>query len=161
MAEMMDARCLKQLSTICRLMQHNPAPAHIIVAIAALSLLGACQGSRLTGPAGDITISTRKNPRSVIVAIAKSAQNCWFKSGDKVFAKYKMASEVNSHVGRPRLLLVPKTNPGGLPLLVIHAEQKANKTAVEAFGPLLQSANGKRIASDVTRWASGNTKCNA
>ncbi len=134
-----------------------------VLLILMLAVLAGCQ----TQSSSDaLAINSKEEPRAVIVSLAKTAQNCWFKSGDKNFTKFRLAAEVNSHAGRPRFLLVPKNNPGGLPSLVIQAEQRGDAssgtfTRVQTFGPLLETGNGQRITSDVQRWISGNTNCGA
>ena len=76
----------------------------------------------------------------------------------------RMSNEVNSYAGRPRFLLVKRSDPNGLPLLVVQAEKKGSSTSgtytnIQTFGPLLQTTNGKRITDDVSHWSKGNTDC--
>jgi len=94
-----------QRSALKRLRQ----TAAIILSLALLSALSACQ-EKQTGASSDLTLTTQKAPTSVIVTIAKTAQKCWFKSGDPAFKKFRLAAEVNSYAGRPRFLIVPKNN---------------------------------------------------
>ncbi len=128
-----------------------------------LLVVSACQ----TGaPSEALNYRSNQAPVTLIVAVAKTAQKCWFKSGDTAFKSFRLANEVNSHSGRPRILLVPKSNPGGLPSLVIQAEKKGTSTSgtftsMQTFGPLLATPNGKRITDDVKRWSSGNKNCTA
>ncbi|MCP4184019.1 MAG: hypothetical protein GY761_11990 [Hyphomicrobiales bacterium] len=70
-----------------------------------------------------------------------------------------MANEINSYAGRPRLLLVPKHNPAGLPSLVVQAQSKDDLTRLHAFGPLLATHAGKAISADLKNWTSGKTAC--
>ena len=127
------------------------------------AVLTACQ----TGsPAANQSLKTNKKPVDAVVTIARIAQNCWFKSKDPAFKNTRMSNEVNSPAGRPRILLVKKNDPNGLPLLVIQAEKRGDvasgiHTNIETFGPLLQSRNGKRIVDDVRRWSKGNKDCRA
>ena len=131
--------------------------------IIAMSLLGlaACQ----TGsPSASLSIKTKETPVNAITSIARTAQKCWFKSGDKAFNGMRMSNEVNSYAGRPRILLVKRSDPNGLPLLVVQAETKGDTTSgtftnIQTFGPLLQTNNGKRITDDVSRWSKKNTNC--
>ena len=128
-----------------------------------LIIVSSCQ----TGaPSEALSVRSNEKPTPLIVAVAKNAQKCWFKSGDGTFKAYKLANEVNSHSGRPRILLVPRNNPGGLPQLVVQAEQKGSAssgtyTNIQAYGPLLGTSSGKRITDDVKRWSSGNSACKA
>ncbi|GHC60663.1 hypothetical protein GCM10010136_00830 [Limoniibacter endophyticus] len=89
--------------------------------------------------------------------IAIAAQKCWFASRDAAFKPYRMANELNSYSGRPRILLVPARNPESRPLLVVHAE--GTPARLEAFGPLMESPQGSRIAADIRNWAHGNNAC--
>lgn len=133
------------------------------IALTALMLLAGCQ----TGiPSDALSLKSDTAPTSIMVSVAKAAQQCWFKSRDSAFSGYRLANEVNSPAGRPRILLVPKRDPGALPLLVVQAEKKGSNTSgaytdIQAFGPILASGNGKRITDDVRRWASGNSNCKA
>lgn len=127
----------------------------------ALIVLPACQKAPISGPSGALTLTVNKPASATIVAIAKTAQTCWFKSKDPIFKNFRLAAEVNSYVGKPRFLLVPKSNPGGLPKLVVNGETKNGRTVITAFGPLLSTNQGQRISSDVQRWATGNKSCNA
>ncbi|GGA84491.1 hypothetical protein GCM10011491_10020 [Brucella endophytica] len=89
--------------------------------------------------------------------MALAANSCWFKSNDPAFRPYRLAPELNSFTGRPRILVVPGKNPTARPLLVVQAEGRPAK--LEAFGPLMHQANGGRISSDVRRWAAGDSRC--
>ena len=131
--------------------------------VLAFGLLAACQSG---SPSEPLSIQSSKKPTDVVVAIAKVAQKCWFKSGDPVFKPFKLANETNSYGGRPRFFLVKRNNPGGLPLLVVQAELRGSAasgqyTQIQTFGPLLETGNGKRISEDVRRWSRGNSSCSA
>lgn len=89
--------------------------------------------------------------------VALGANSCWFKSGDANFKAYRLAPELNSFSGRPRILLVPRNSPEARPLLVVQAE--GNPAKLAAFGPLLEGPLSGRISSDVNRWAKGNRNC--
>ena len=120
----------------------------------------ACQG---TGTEV-LGLKNEADARQVMVTIAEAVQTCWFKSKDGAFTDYRLANELNSPAGRPRLLLVPRSRPDDLPLLVIQAENKGSTASgrfadIQTYGPLLSSENGARIREDVTRWAGGNTAC--
>ncbi|MFZ1816151.1 MAG: hypothetical protein WBO55_13385 [Rhizobiaceae bacterium] len=123
--------------------------------------LTACQTGK---PADPLSISSSTDPVEQMVFIAKAAQKCWFQSKDRAFTGYRMANEVNSPAGRPRILLVPKRDPGALPLLVVQAETKGDAasgrfTNIQTFGPILSTSNGERIANDVRRWGNGDAAC--
>ncbi|HWB31691.1 MAG TPA: hypothetical protein VG714_00795 [Acidobacteriaceae bacterium] len=87
--------------------------------------------------------------------LAGAMKKCWF-SGDPAFAAYRYSPEINA--GVPRILLVEKKMPYGLPRLVV--EPKRAGTA-DAYGPLLASALAPRIRDDLTRWLKGNAECSA
>jgi hypothetical protein len=89
--------------------------------------------------------------------VALGANACWFKSGDPAFAAYKLAPELNSFSGRPRILLVHKGSPESRPLLVVQAEGSPSR--LQAFGPMMQEPVAGRITTDVNRWSSGNKAC--
>lgn len=91
--------------------------------------------------------------------IALAAQRCWFASRDPAFRDYRMANELNSFSGRPRILLVPARSPEARPLLVVQAEGPSGK--VDVFGPLMQSPLGPRVGADIGRWLGGNGSCAA
>ena len=121
----------------------------------------ACQTGQ---PAPNQSLNTKTSPTNAIAEIARTAQKCWFKSGDPSFSEMRISNEVNSHAGRPRILLVKRSDPNGLPLLVIQAEKRGDAssgdfTNIQTFGPLLQTKHGKRITGDVDRWSKGNTNC--
>lgn len=115
--------------------------------------LGACQ-SAPPPPATAKSAALR-----VMEQVAIAAHRCWFASKDEAFRPYRMANELNSFSGRPRILLVPAKSPEARPLLVIQAEGAPAR--VEAFGPLMDQPANARIASDIRRWASGDSSCAA
>ena len=98
-------------------------------------------------------------PQKMIVQVAQRMQACWFKAKDPRFTKFRMAAEVNSFSGKPRVLIVPKNNPGGLPQLVVQAERVSGKNQLSTFGPLLQTASGRGVEADVRQWAHGRASC--
>ncbi len=141
------------------------ASASKLVFFFSLIVLAACQSKqKATETIASTSINTSKKPAVAVAVIAKKAQTCWFKSGDKAFTGFRLANEVNSFAGKPRFLLVPRKNPGGLPVLVVQAEEKGKTasgkfTNIQTFGPLLQTAQGRRILIDVNRWTKGETTC--
>jgi hypothetical protein len=124
--------------------------------ILTLISLTACQAS---GPAGEFELSVKQKPRKLMLTISRNVQNCWFKGANPNFRKFRMANELNSYAGMPRLLLVPKNNPTGLPSLVVQAQSKDNLTRLHVFGPLLATNAGKTISADLKNWTSGKTTC--
>jgi hypothetical protein len=132
-----------------------------LLAISIVWPLCSCQ---LGAPSDALNLKSATEATPIMVTVAKAAQNCWFASKDRAFANYRMADEVNSPAGRPRILLVPKADPSGLPHLVVQAERRGDRatgeyTDIQAYGPMLSTASGKRITDDVARWAGGNSSC--
>ncbi|WEX75905.1 hypothetical protein PYH37_004158 [Sinorhizobium numidicum] len=121
-------------------------------ATASLTLVAACQSNRPAAPAA----SSAALPTMERVALG--ANGCWFKSGDPAFKAYRLAPELNSFSGRPRILIVPRKSPEARPLAVIQAE--GHPARLQAFGPLLSEPVGTRMAADVRRWAAGGQGCN-
>ena len=70
---------------------------------------------------------------------------------------YRLAPELNSFSGRPRILVVHRNSPESRPLLVVQAEGSPAK--LDAFGPMMSEPVGARIATDVKRWAAGGKGC--
>ncbi|MFC6444153.1 hypothetical protein [Shinella zoogloeoides] len=89
--------------------------------------------------------------------VALGANSCWFKSGDPAFKAYRLAPELNSFSGRPRILVVHRNSPESRPLLVVQAE--GSPARLDAFGPLMSEPVGARITTDVNRWAAGGKGC--
>lgn len=89
--------------------------------------------------------------------IALAANSCWFKSNDPAFKAYRLAPELNSFSGRPRILIVKRNSPEARPLAVVQAE--GHPANLQAFGPLFEEEIGARMTSDIRRWANGNSTC--
>lgn len=89
--------------------------------------------------------------------VMKSATACWYAAGDSDFKPYRLAPELDAIAGPPRLLIVPASAPQGRPLAVVEAHGASAQ--VVTYGPLMARPVGKRIASDVQRWAGGNASC--
>jgi hypothetical protein len=94
----------------------------------------------------------------VAARIADNVGACWIK-GRAAFAEYTYASELTSYSNRPRVLIVPKQDPHGLPKLVIEASAAKRGTSVKLFGPLMAGPEAAAIAADVERWTGGATGC--
>ncbi len=100
-----------------------------------------------------------QDTNTVADRIAERVGACWFKDGNDAFSRYAYAPELNSLSGKPRILIVPKDNPAGLPKLVIEVSEGKRATVVKLFGPLLATSRGTAIQRDVERWADGGTDC--
>ena len=118
--------------------------------LAASAILAACQSAPPAPRASTAALPTMER-------IALGANACWFKSGDTAFKAYRLAPELNSFSGKPRILVVPRHSPEARPLLVVQAEGHPAK--LSAFGPLMDEPVSGRIAIDVKRWAAGSSGC--
>jgi hypothetical protein len=129
-------------------------PGLTAAALAAMAAFAACQ----SGP-GNMATSGESPALAMMQHISSAAQTCWFRSGANEFQFYRLADELNSYSGRPRILLVPAKDPEARPLLVVQAE--GNPAKVQVFGPLMDQPVGNRIAAEVKHWADGGTSCSA
>ena len=121
----------------------------------AAALLSACQ---MGAPSEALELKSDRDPVQIMVSIGKTAQACWFKSKDPAFSAYRLAPELKSFTGTPRILVVKKNAPEALPLLVVQAQ--GSPARLDAFGPLMQDAAlNARIGKDVNRWARGGKDC--
>lgn len=128
-----------------------------LAGVAGLMALSACASPAPRQPSPAVARPRGEAALPVMERVALAARDCWFRGRDPAFRAFRLAPELNSHSGRPRILVVPAANPGGLPLLVV--EGRGSPARLETFGPLLQTGEGARIARDVDRWASGNRTC--
>ena len=122
----------------------------------AMMALSACAKNNRGGAETNALVST---PQSLMVNVAKQIQACWFRNKDPVLAPYRMAAELNSYSGKPRILIVPRKNPGGLPKLVALAERMSGRTRFSSFGPLLTTSDGPRLQASLRSWANGSKAC--
>ena len=120
-----------------------------------LAFLSGCQSTPGPGPVAFSAGSDAALP--VMERVALKARECWFRSGDPQFRGYRMAPELDSYSGRPRILLEPAHELGGRPKLVVQAE--GNPAKVEAYGPMMNMPIGTRVSNDVRRWAAGGSSC--
>ncbi len=118
--------------------------------------LAACQSAQ-PGP-GSLTIKSDKRALTAMEEISLAAGKCWFKSGNADFKAYRMAPELNSYSGKPRLLIVPRNRPQDRPLAVIEAQ--GDPATIHAYGPLMSASTGNRMAADIKGWAKGSSTCN-
>ncbi len=85
------------------------------------------------------------------------AYDCWVKSGDPAFKKLGLVPELDTRVGKPRILVVERGKPQSLPKYVIEAAGRG----VSTYGPLASEPVAARIDADVRRWAAGQSACGA
>ncbi|WP_426125450.1 hypothetical protein [Pararhizobium sp. PWRC1-1] len=119
--------------------------------VALLGLVAGCQTAAPPAPARN----TAALPTMERVALGANA--CWFKSGDETFKAYRLAPELNSFSGRPRILIVKRNSPESRPLAVVQAE--GHPARLQAFGPLFSESVGARMTTDIRRWAAGGEGC--
>jgi len=119
--------------------------------LGAALLLSACSAT------GDKNFTGNEAALPAMENIALNARNCWFKSGAKGFQAYRLAPELRSYSGRPRLLIVPYHSPGERPLLVVEA--RGNPARIAAYGPLMQTNLSQKISRDLLNWSGGGKKC--
>ena len=124
---------------------------------ALLPLLAACQ----TGGASKDYAEFRsaQDPGSTAARIAENVGACWFRGARPAFADLSYAPELNSFANRPRVLIVSKSDPGGLPKLVIEASAAERGASVKLFGPLMAGGEAAAISRDVERWTASAGGC--
>jgi len=125
----------------------RPGP---ILAVALAVTLAACQTAPRQSagdPAAAYTLSIR---------LAGLIGRCWFADGDPAFAGYIYSPERNAE--QSRILIVDKSDPTGLPLLVVEPK---SATVVDIYGPLGDGPDGPRLTSDVERWTRGGEGCSS
>lgn len=126
-------------------------------AIALTFALAACQTGGETRDYAEF--HSPHDPPTTASRIAENVAACWFGGARPAFANYSYAPELTSYSNRPRVLIVEKSDPGGLPRLVIEASAAERATSVKLFGPLMASAEAPAISRDVARWAGGAAGC--
>lgn len=124
-----------------------------IVLLSISGLLAACTQS---APPNNLA---SERPQTTMVRVAKQVQACWFGKNDPALKKFKMATELDSFSGKPRILIVPRNRPTGLPTLVAQAERINGRNQFSTFGPLLSTQDGPRLNASLQRWAGGSTTC--
>jgi hypothetical protein len=121
-------------------------------ALAALTLLAACSTAAVP------VSQPNSGALPVMERVALGANRCWFKTKDPAFTAYRLAPELNSFTGTPRILIVKAHSPESRPLLVVQASGSPAK--LDAFGPLMQEgAYQARVTKDVNHWARGGQGC--
>lgn len=122
------------------------------LALSTLALAAACSTAK--DPVSALSVGALP----VMERVALGANRCWFKSNDPMFTAYRLAPELNSFSGTPRILIVPRRSPESRPLLVVQASGTPAK--MSAFGPLMNdAATSARVNKDVTFWARGGKGC--
>ena len=125
-----------------------------VLAAAGAALLAACQST----PQNYVLLHANQKPLDAAAHIAQKVGECWFNEGNTAFAEYSYAPELSSSE-RPRVLVVPAGDPGGLPQLVIEIVREKRGADVRLFGPLMGSERAGDIRADVAFWAGGGRTC--
>jgi hypothetical protein len=126
-----------------------------LAATIAIAALASCQSELAGGP---LRLEVDGNSAiAVMQAVAETGRVCWIKSGDRAFRDYHLVPELDTRVGKPRILLVRRSDAQGLPALVIEATEKP--VTIDTYGPLASKSISSRINTDVQRWATGGTSC--
>ena len=118
-----------------------------VLFLAAIALAG-CQAA--PPPA---TIGASDEAHALYRHLTETVKTCWF-AGDPAFAAFIYSPEVNADV--PRILIVPKKEANGRPVLVIEPKGAAS---ADVYGPLLAGPNGGRVRTDLGRWIKGGSDC--
>jgi len=129
-------------------------PYRMILAGLGLATLTALSGCQSVGVSGGGGVQISDAAYNLSVRLADTIGRCWFAAGDTTFAGYVYSPERNASVSR--ILLVKKSDPTGLPALVVQA---TSGSSASVYGPLAEGANGPRIRADIARWAKGGTGC--
>ena len=129
----------------------------LICIAAAMLLPAACQTAAPTRDYAEFRSSG--GPGATAAALSENVAACWFGGSRPAFAGLIYVPELASHSDRPRVLIVAKSDPTGLPKLVIEASPAAGGASVKLFGPLMATAEAAAISRDVARWAGGASGC--
>lgn len=123
-----------------------------------LSVVAAgCQSPGAERIGGTVNLEVEGDAVAVLQNVNTSAQACWIKSGDRAFRELRVIPELDTKVGKPRILVVRKASAQGLPQLVIEASGKPAKLVT--YGPLAGRSISARMNDDIIRWAGGNPVC--
>ncbi|MCT7375187.1 hypothetical protein [Chelativorans salis] len=118
-------------------------------------LLAGCQREPMGGP---LALQIEANePVAALQRINEAGAKCWVRSSDADFRDLHLVPELDTSVGRPRLLLLKKGKAEGLPVLVIEAA--GSPVTLTTYGPLASTRTGGRVNADIMRWSSGRTTC--
>ena len=128
----------------------------VVAVVMTAGFLSACQSSK---PAPNPAQPNNSASVRLLQAINKNAQTCWVKSKDRVFRAYKIIPELDTRVGKPRILVVKARAAQGLPQMVIEAQ--GTPPNLSSYGPLGDTALGTRMNADIGRWAGGESGCNS
>jgi hypothetical protein len=126
-----------------------------VLVCAALALTGCQSGGERTG--GTIRVQVDGGNIATLQRVNERALACWIKSNDPAFRKLALVPELDTRAGRPRILVVERGKPQGLPKLVIEAE--GTPARMTTYGPLAAAPVSARINDDIIRWAGGAAGC--
>lgn len=124
-----------------------------LAAFAALLLLGACK----TVPQDYVEFHAGQDQATVAGHLAERIGACWFDGKHKAFADYSYAPEPN--MTSTRILIVPKAEPHGLPVLIVEVLKAKRGTDVRLFGPLMQGGDADVLRGNIRAWTGGSRDC--
>ena len=123
----------------------------MVATVSLLILLSGCQTEKVA------PVAKRDNAAAIsaLQTINTNAQKCWNKSKD--FRNYRIIPELDTRVGKPRILVVSAKAAQGLPQYVIEAD--GTPARLSAYGPLGSEPLGERMNEDIARWEAGDKEC--
>ncbi len=125
----------------------------LLSGLSALTIAG-CQSER---PGGSMNLQVANAAVPALQTVNERAHVCWIRSGDRAFRGLAVIPELDTHSGKPRILIVERGKAQGLPRFVIEASGKP--ASVVTYGPLAGAGLSARINTDVARWAAGDPSC--
>jgi len=125
----------------------------LILLTATAIALAACQSA----PKDYVQFHAGMDSVTIGGLIANNIAACWFTGKRKAFDGYSYAPEGGSTADR--ILIVPKQEPHGLPVLIVEVRKAKRGTDVRLFGPLMQTDEADSIRTDIRRWTGGARDC--
>ena len=125
---------------------------HLLAVLACATLWGCTASVDAPRPT-----AAAERPVDMMARVARRVQACWFDRRRAALKGTRLAAELDSYSGRPRILIVPRNRPQGLPKIVAEARAVGGRSRFERYGPLLDAT----LAADLDRWAAGNPSCTA
>jgi hypothetical protein len=117
-------------------------------------LIAACAGN-----VTPIAFSSGRSPQDSLMKIYDNLNACIIPKNRSAFDGLAVVPELDTRVGKPRLLIVKRSSPTARPLLVITAEDQTSGSDIEIFGPLLSERAGRILRLRSQQWHQGFTAC--
>jgi hypothetical protein len=115
--------------------------------------LAACQSV----PKDYVQFHAGQDATTVARHLSDKVGACWFDGKHKAFDGYSYAPEPG--LSSTRILIVPKEEPHGLPVLIVEVLKAKRGTDVRLFGPLMQTGDAEKIRDDIRKWTGGARDC--